>query len=727
VGFRSRTDTPSQEHTIIGSDTLIIEHKEQYRNENRQSRQDRSRCESSQDQSSQDQSSQDQSSQDQSSQDKSISVEAVIRQDIINQDKDTDELEKDKKSDKPIITQHTSEKNKEKEEQKDKATFDQPSPTHWEELFKTEPLKSVDLTEMKEQRSPQDVEKLCKFLAEYRDLLSDGTLDYKTDPTPKHTTTCEILTNLENPKIVSTHRHNSPEDQESSKKLIQQKLLEGVIEKSSAPWSSNSVLVKKDGKLRMVIDYRSLNKVTIRDSYPMPRIQDLTDSLAGTQWFTGVDCVQAFHQIPMANGRSKDLPTFRGPAGGLFRYRYMPMGLVNAMAIWSRFIDTVMQKYQHQCVLCYADDCLIYTKSDQVEDHIRDLEKVFKQLRKHGIKIKASKLKLGFKSMPFLGVVITKDGIIPNKDKTKAITELQYPKTLKQLRSVLGMFAYYRRFIPNFSERAAPLYAQTTKHCRNPKDKNGIILSDASKAAFEDLKTAITSEPIVLHYPDWEKPFEIHCDASKEAVAAILTQRIEGVEKVIMYASKTLNPVERNYHTYEQECLAVVWAVELFRGYIRNSKTVVLTDCSALQWLKTRTEGSRVMRWIMRLQEFDLEIRHRKGKKSSDVDGLTRDPAQNEEPYGEGQIERLYDTMRQKFDQGKKPMVLAATRVNKRKRQTQDSIQREKEKKTHTLTHTLTHTQTETDTESKNMQIQHDRDPMTHTLTHTLTHTNRNR
>src|SRR6185437_15835041 len=272
-----------------------------------------------------------------------------------------------------------------------------------------------------------------------------------------------------------------------------------------------------------------------------------------------------------------------------------------------------------------------------------DLRKVFGQLRKHGIKIKASKLKLGCTDMPFLGVIITKEGIQPNPEK-KAITELQYPKTLKQLRSMLGIFAYYRRFIPRFSEIARPLYEQTKKNVQNKRTSQGIVLSQQSKDAFDNLKQVITSEPIVLHYPDWTQAFEIHCDASKEAVAAILTQRIDGAERVIMYASKSLSSIEQRYQTYEQECLAVVWAVELFRKYIRNSKTVVLTDCHALQWLKTRTEGSRVMRWIMRLQEFDLDIRHRKGKHSGNVDGLTRDPALGETPYREDPVEKLYDT-----------------------------------------------------------------------------------
>jgi len=142
--------------------------------------------------------------------------------------------------------------------------------------------------------------------------------------------------------------------------------------------------------------------------------------------------------------------------------------------------------------------------------------------------VKASKLMLGRKEMPFLGVIITQDGMIPNPEKIKAIMAIEEPKTLKQLRSSLGMFSYYRKFIPKFSERAAPLYEQTKKNVQNKKDKKGIILSKESKIAFKDLKRAITTEPIVLHYPDWDIPFEIHTDASQEGIAAILSQRIDG-------------------------------------------------------------------------------------------------------------------------------------------------------------------------------------------------------
>ena len=273
--------------------------------------------------------------------------------------------------------------------------------------FEKEPLKSVDLKELKKQRSEQDVRKLATLLIRYQHLLSDGTLPQ--NDTLKHSTTAIITTTEEYPKIQARGRGCNPNEAKEYAQMIEAKMKENIIEPSNAPWCSNAILIRKDGKTRMVIDYRALNKITVKDSYPMPRIQDVTDALKETQWFTSIDCVQAFHQIPMGDERSKDLTTFKGPTGGLYRYRYMPMGLVNAMAIWSRFIDTAMEGMK-DFVLCYADDVLIYTKHSNVEKHVEDLENVFKRLEQYGIKIKASKMKLGLTQMPFLGVTITQEG-----------------------------------------------------------------------------------------------------------------------------------------------------------------------------------------------------------------------------------------------------------------------------------------------------------------------------
>ena len=224
------------------------------------------------------------------------------------------------------------------------------------------------MRELKKQRTQVEVEKLAKLIIKYKHLLSDGTL--RNDGERKHDTCVTIQTTVENPKIVARGYGRNPQEIKEYQEVVDRMLRDGLIERSHAPWCSNAILIRKDGKTRMVIDYRALNKVTVRDSYPMPRIQDVTDALQDTHWFTGVDCVQAFHQIPMGDERSKDLTTFKGPAGGLYRYRYMPMGLVNAMAVWSRFIDTAMAGLQ-ECVLCYADDVLIHKIAQRGRPHSR--------------------------------------------------------------------------------------------------------------------------------------------------------------------------------------------------------------------------------------------------------------------------------------------------------------------------------------------------------------------
>ena len=175
----------------------------------------------------------------------------------------------------------------------------------WKALFMEEPLKSVPLDDLRKNHSKEVVEKVQKFLVRRRNVLSDGTLDQWNAKPPTHDVRCDVRTTVENPKLYASNRQQSPEQREVHAKIIADMLKQGVIEPSKAPWSSNSVVVERDGKKRLVIDYRKLNEVTIRDNYPMPRIQDLTDHLMGTKWFSGIDCTQAFHQVPMADERSK--------------------------------------------------------------------------------------------------------------------------------------------------------------------------------------------------------------------------------------------------------------------------------------------------------------------------------------------------------------------------------------------------------------------------------------
>jgi hypothetical protein len=239
-------------------------------------------------------------------------------------------------------------------------------------------------------------------------------------------------------------------------------------------------------------------------------------------------------------------------------------------------------------------------------------------------------------------MIASVDGVKPNPAKVAVIAEMKPPKTIGQLRRVCGQFAYYRKFIKDFASIAAPLYAATGKNKQHKRDSSHSIIFDAAQLkAFETLKKAITESPVVLAYPAWDKPFEIHTDASGEGIGAVLCQIIDGKEHVIMYASRVLSEAERKYHSYEAEALAVVWATELFRHYVYGKKFIIRTDCRSLQWLKTRTDSARVMKWVLRLQEFDYEVKYRPGVKSQNVDALTREVTEVDLP-GQPDVEGLY-------------------------------------------------------------------------------------
>jgi hypothetical protein len=225
-------------------------------------------------------------------------------------------------------------------------------------------------------------------------------------------------------------------------------------------------------------------------------------------------------------------------------------GLRNAGAEWSRFIDGALSDLRWNIALVYADDTLVYTKELSVMFHIQHLDQVFSRLRSHAIIIKGSKVKLGVKELSFLGQIISKTGYRPDPKKIKAVADLLPPTNVHQLRRVLGLFAYYRKYIPKFAEIASSLYKLTGKNVQNKRDsQRRIVMNAEQRLAFETLKLRLTTEPIFLDFPRWDCPFEVHCDGSKKGIAAVLTQIVEKQERVLMYASKSLTPSELSFRT----------------------------------------------------------------------------------------------------------------------------------------------------------------------------------
>ena len=300
---------------------------------------------------------------------------------------------------------------------------------------------------------------------------------------------------------------------------------------------------------------------------------------------------------------------------GLYEWNVMPFGLTNAPSTFQRMMDIILAGLKWKCCLVYLDDVNVY--SGDFDQHLRDLEDVFERLSETGLKLNWKKCRFCSESLIYLGHRITSKGILPDESKLEAIKNIQVPKSVPKLRSMLGLVAYYKRFIPGFSQRAAPLFKLLRKN--EPYEWTA-----ACQGAFEELKSKLMEQPLLI-YPDFERPFLVQTDASNDGLGAILSQESEGVERVVSYASRALSKAEKNYSATEKECLAVVWAVKHFRPYLHGQKFELQTDHRALQWLMTLKEpNERLMRWALRLQEFEMKITYRPGVQNQNADALSR-------------------------------------------------------------------------------------------------------
>ena len=322
----------------------------------------------------------------------------------------------------------------------------------------------------------------------------------------------------------------------------------GFIRPSVSPWGAPVLFVKKkDGSLRLCTDYREINKGTIKNKYPLPRIDDLFDQLQGSKIFSKIDLQSGYHQLKI---KASDIPktAFRTRYGH-YEYLVMPFGLTNAPAAFMDLMNRVFKPYLDQFIVVFIDDILIYSKTK--EEHFEHLRIVLQTLREHKLYAKLKKCDFWMDQVPFLGHVISGKGISVDPAKVQAVSEWQRPATPTDIRSFLGMAGYYRRFIMNFARIAAPLTRLTKKGVK-------FEWTDQCEKSFQELKNHLISAP-VLTLPIGGEEFTIYCDASKFGLGCVLMQR----GKVIAYASCQLKPHEQNYPTHDMELVAVIFALKI--------------------------------------------------------------------------------------------------------------------------------------------------------------------
>ena len=390
----------------------------------------------------------------------------------------------------------------------------------------------------------------------------------------------------------------------------------GVIEPSQSEWAAPIVIVKKkDGSLRICVDYRRLNSVTAMDAYPMPRTDELIDKLGKAKYITTLDLARGYWQVPM-NEEDKDKTAFITPKG-LYQFRVMPFGLCGAPATFQRMMDRVIRGLESS-VAVYLDDVVIF--SETWDDHIQHVREVLKRLREYKLTAKPTKCQFGMHECVYLGHVVGNGQVKPDPEKLSAVKNYLVPKTKKGVRSFLGLTGYYRRFIADYAKLALPLSDLTKKSL---PDK--VQWTQECENAFGALKQALCNSPI-LQNPDFGRRFLLQTDASDRGVGAVLSQKDDTEQdRPIAYFSRKLLPRECRYSTVEKECLAIKLGVEAFKVYLLGKEFTIQTDHRALVWLnRLREKNARLTRWSLALQDYKFDVVHRAGTANGNADALSR-------------------------------------------------------------------------------------------------------
>lgn len=460
--------------------------------------------------------------------------------------------------------------------------------------------------------SDEDKLKLKTFIALNRDMFALDSSELGCTSYHTH----RIETGQAMPQRQYPYRVG-PDQKKEIENQVGDMLKNKIIEPSDSYWAAPVILCKKkDGTFRFAIDYRKLNAVTVPQNYPLPRFEDVVDSVSAnkSKIFSVLDLKAGFHQIPL-DPDTKHKTTFTCHLGN-YNFTRLPYGLRNAPVAFQKLMCSVLSGINFKFTLVYVDDIMVHSAT--IAQHLKHLQVVFNRLRQANLKLQPKKCRFATSKVEYLGHFFSSQGIEVNPRIIESVATFPVPKTHKQVQQFLGLCNYYRKFIYKFAEIAAPLYQLTRRDVK-------FNWSDTCQIAFDTLKAKLISAPILV-LPHMDKPFIVSTDASDSAIGFILGQIDEkNRERVISYGGRALHKNERNWPIYEKECLALVEAIKQFRPYLSATRFTVCTDNFGVKhFQKLKDVSGRKGRWAMFLQEYDFEIIHKPGSKNANADALSR-------------------------------------------------------------------------------------------------------
>jgi len=470
-------------------------------------------------------------------------------------------------------------------------------------------------------QDPQDTERALQLLTSFPDVFSRHG-EFGQTTLVKH-----AIHTTPGPPIKSRYRPPGPGLEGSLFDQLCEWLHHGVIEPSISPWCSALVPVKKkNGTTRWCVDFRRLNDVTIKDSFPMPHVDDTLSRLARSTIFSSIDGAGAFHVVELEED-AKPKTAFATP-WGLYQFIRMPFGLCNAPATYMRLMQVALRKVPLTQALPYMDDTLVHAAT--LSGHLAALRAVLQAHKEAGLKLQPSKCHLFKKEVDYLGHTISARGVRPVAAYVEAVKNWPLPATLRQLRAFLGKVGYYRRFIKDFARIAQPLTEALHGMTSTAAPSTPITTTPAFQSSFERLRRSLVQGPILAHPRfDTAEPFIVDTDWSQDnhAIGAVLSQVQDGKERVIAYGARKLTPGQANYPVHKGELCAVIFFLQHWRYYLQWKPFILRTDHQALTWIRSMKEPSgMIMRWLDILASYEFEVQHRPGTRHGNADGLSRHP-----------------------------------------------------------------------------------------------------